>query len=84
MAPQMHAHRDVPCAQVTLKPSQSIRFVPHPIHDPLEHPSLEALVSLLSTQGFYGSQRLLMVRRRPDQVHLGMCACMQALQVHEL
>ncbi|GBG68919.1 hypothetical protein CBR_g3618 [Chara braunii] len=47
-------------ATVTLTPSETLRIVPHPEHDPSEFPSLRDLVGWTGTAGYYGGVRLLL------------------------
>eukprot|EP00897_Mesotaenium_endlicherianum_P003906 jgi/Mesen1/3543/ME000198S02745 len=47
-------------AEATLVPSDSIRFTPHPLHDPAEFESLHLLAERVKAEGYYGGVRLLM------------------------
>lgn len=47
-------------AEVALRPSEKIQFIPHPIHDPAEFDSMELLAERTKTEGYYGGIRLLM------------------------
>ncbi|KAL2643109.1 hypothetical protein R1flu_010696 [Riccia fluitans] len=47
-------------ATVSLEPSSTIRFLPHPVHDPGEFGSLQDMAERLRGEGYYGGLRLLM------------------------
>lgn len=49
----------LPAAQVTLTPSTTVRFLPHPESDPLEFSSPDSFVTHASSAGLYGGLRLL-------------------------
>jgi glucuronokinase len=51
--------------QVTLRPADTVCFVPHPEHDATQFASLQHLRSRLETHGYYGGVRLLMVSGQP-------------------
>uniref|UniRef100_A0A7I4CFQ9 glucuronokinase n=1 Tax=Physcomitrium patens TaxID=3218 RepID=A0A7I4CFQ9_PHYPA len=47
-------------ASVTLEPSDTLVFRPHPVHDPAHFTSLQHLVARVEGEGYYGGVRLLM------------------------
>jgi glucuronokinase len=49
-------------ATVTIEGSERIEFIPHPLHDPASFDNLEDLQHSISSFGYYGGLRLLMVR----------------------
>lgn len=46
-------------AEVTLRPSPTLRLLPNPEHDPQEFAGLEGLASHILSRGFYGGVRIL-------------------------
>ncbi len=46
-------------ARVTLWESPSLQIVPHPVHDPSQFPSLDALKETAIRDGYYGGMRLI-------------------------
>lgn len=46
-------------AVVTLWESDSLRIMPHPVHDPVEFDSLASLEATARRDGYYGGQRLI-------------------------